>query len=159
MKRVPTAILVAAATAAVAASVALAAASSSDTVQTSQVTLNGMSETVLTTAKGMTLYYYDKDSQGTSTCTGGCAKLWPAYTLDSGQPTGPSDIAGGLAVFQGANGRQVEYNGHPLYTYVKDENPGDVKGDGIFPTWHAATPSLQAGGASPKSGGGYNGGY
>jgi len=137
----------------VAASVALAA-SGSTTVQTRKVTVNGKPETVLTTAQGMTLYYYDQDAADTSTCTGTCAKLWPAYTLKSGRPTGPDALPKGLAVFRGPNGRQVEYHGHPLYTYAKDRQPGDVNGDGVFPTWHVATPGLQAGSGSSQSGSG-----
>ncbi|HKI56465.1 MAG TPA: hypothetical protein VKB31_04880 [Trueperaceae bacterium] len=149
MKRT-TITMLAAATATLAISVALAA-SGGNAVQTRQATVNGKQETILTTSKGMSLYYFDKDSPDTSTCTGRCAKLWPAYILKSGQPTGPSSIAKGLKVFQGANGRQVEYHGHPLYTYVQDQKPGDLKGVGIFPTWHVATASLPAASASGSS--------
>ena len=133
------------------------AASGGNTVQTRKTTVNGKQETILTTSKGMSLYYFDKDSAGTSTCTGRCAKLWPAYTVTSGQPSGPAGVAGGLKAFQGANGRQLEYHGHPLYTYVKDTKPGDLKGVGIFPTWHVATTSLKAGATSSGASGSASG--
>ncbi|MFU1923579.1 hypothetical protein ACM6PT_41430, partial [Klebsiella pneumoniae] len=32
---------------------------------------------VLVDGKGMTLYTYDKDSEGQSACSGQCAKNWP----------------------------------------------------------------------------------
>ena len=30
------------------------------------------------------------------------------------------------------------YDGHPLYTFVEDKAPGDVKGDGKGGVWHVA---------------------
>ena len=35
--------------------------------------------TVLTTANGMTLYTYDKDTVGQSSCYGDCAQYWHPY--------------------------------------------------------------------------------
>ena len=40
--------------------------------------------------------------------------------------------------------RQVTYNGHPLYLFVKDHKPGDVKGQGVSAfgaAWFALSPS------------------
>src|SRR5258706_7110801 len=34
----------------------------------------------MTDFAGMTLYTFDKDTAGVSTCYGGCAQIWPAYT-------------------------------------------------------------------------------
>ena len=41
-----------------------------------------------------------------------------------------------------AQGRQHEwaYDGMPLYTWIKDNKPGDVTGDGVGGVWHAAKP-------------------
>jgi predicted lipoprotein with Yx(FWY)xxD motif len=44
---------------------------------------------------------------------------------------------------------QVTYAGHPLYTYVEDEKPGDSKGndiDSFGAEWYALEPS----GAEPE---------
>ena len=30
------------------------------------------------------------------------------------------------------------YDGHPLYTFVEDKAPGDIKGDGKGGVWHVA---------------------
>ena len=30
------------------------------------------------------------------------------------------------------------YDGHPLYTFVEDKAPGDVKGEGKGGVWHVA---------------------
>ena len=36
---------------------------------------------ILTDSKGMTLYVWDKDSAGTSTCYDKCAQAWPPATI------------------------------------------------------------------------------
>ena len=35
---------------------------------------------VLADSKGLTLYWYSKDTRMTSACTGGCATAWPPLT-------------------------------------------------------------------------------
>jgi len=47
-----------------------------------------------------------------------------------------------LSSLSSANGNQVSYNGHPLYTYGGDSAAGDVKGDGVEGKWFVATPDL-----------------
>ena len=51
---------------------------------------------------------------------------------------------GKLTVLNGDNGTQVLYNGHPLYTYVKDGDAGDAYGQGVGGKWYVATPDLAA---------------
>ena len=36
---------------------------------------------------------------------------------------------------------QVTYNGHLLYTFVKDQNPGEVFGEGLQNAWYAVSPT------------------
>src|SRR5258708_10030320 len=58
------------------------------TVMTATATVKGQSVTILTNARGMTLYYFKPDTPITSACTGGCAHLWPPPpTTGSGNPT------------------------------------------------------------------------
>ena len=123
---------------------ALSAAAAATTVETGQAQVKGSTETVLTNGHGMTLYYSTHDGAKHDKCTGKCAKYWPALLLSSGNPTGPDSIQSDLGVFDGANGRQVTYKGHPLYTFVRDQKPGEAKGEGVAGHWHVATPSLQA---------------
>jgi predicted lipoprotein with Yx(FWY)xxD motif len=47
-------------------------------------------------------------------------------------------------VLNGANGNQVLYNGHPLYTYIKDGDAADAYGQGIGGKWFVATADLAA---------------
>src|SRR4029079_17665844 len=60
---------------------------------------------------GMTLYTFDRDTAGTSNCTGQCATNWPALTVPEGQdPTAADEATGQLGVFVRDDGkRQVTY--------------------------------------------------
>ena len=116
---------------------------SSAVIQTATVTVKGQSETVLTNAQGMTLYYFTPDSATQSACSGACAQEWPPLVFTgSGGPTSSTTLAGKLSVQMDANGRQVEYNGHPLYTFSGDTAPGQTNGEGLVGKWFVATPSL-----------------
>jgi predicted lipoprotein with Yx(FWY)xxD motif len=35
---------------------------------------------------------------------------------------------------------QAEYDGHPLYFYAADKNPGEIKGHGVGNVWHVLSP-------------------
>ena len=63
-----------------------------------------------------------KDTSLESLVTGGVARLWPP--LVSAAPSA-AGVSGKVTVLNGANGHQVTYNGHPLYTFVSDR-PGQV---------------------------------
>jgi len=103
--------------------------------------VSGKPETILTTAQGLTLYYRTSDTATSVTCTGACAGAWPPLLLASGTPTSSPSLPGTLTVLANANGRQVLYNGHPLYRFVNDSAPGQVKGQGIN-SFLAATAGL-----------------
>lgn len=94
----------------------------------------------------MTLYYFTPDTAATSACTTGCIGAWPALVFSgSGAPTASPALPGKLTVATTAPGRQqVEYNGHPLYTFSGDSTHGDTNGEDIAGQWFVATPSLTA---------------
>jgi predicted lipoprotein with Yx(FWY)xxD motif len=110
-------------------------------VGTATATVNGQSVTILTNSAGMTLYYYMPDTATTSNCTGGCASAWPPLLSPSGTPTSTGNLPGTLAVISDANGRQVTYNGHPLYTFASDTSAGSTSGEGVS-NFHVATTTL-----------------
>jgi predicted lipoprotein with Yx(FWY)xxD motif len=91
---------------------------------------------VLTDAKGMTLYTFDKDSKGKSACNGKCAVNWPPLMAAAGAKPG----TGYSVVTRADGGKQWAYKGMPLYTWIKDKKPGDVTGDGVNKVWHVAVP-------------------
>jgi predicted lipoprotein with Yx(FWY)xxD motif len=119
------------------------ASSSGTLVKTATATVKGTSQTILTNAQGMTLYYRTSDVPPSTVCSGGCASAWPPLVVSgSGAPTSAASLSGKLTVVADANGKQVEYNGHPLYTYSGDTGPGQTTGEGVAGVWHVCTPSL-----------------
>lgn len=128
--------------------------SSATAIQTMTATVKGQSQTVLTNAQGMTLYYFTADSATQSACSGSCAQMWPPLLFTgSGGPTSSTSLAGKLSIQTDANGSQVEYNGHPLYTFSGDTAPGQTNGEGLFGMWFVATPNLPVQGGGSTSGG------
>lgn len=91
---------------------------------------NGM----LVDSKGMTVYTYDKDSAGKSTCTGQCAENWPPVQAGSAPLSAPWS-----AVTRDDGTRQLAYKGKPLYTFMKDKKPGDKEGNNVKEVWHVVT--------------------
>jgi predicted lipoprotein with Yx(FWY)xxD motif len=88
-------------------------------------------------ADGMTLYTFDRDTTpGKSACSGKCATNWPPFTA-----AGDAKTTGDWSVIVRADGsKQWAYKGKPLYTWMDDQKPGDVDGDGRNNVWHIAAP-------------------
>ena len=84
---------------------------------------------VLTDAAGRTLYSFAPDSPNKSVCYGSCAAYWPPVT---GAPTAGSGITGKIGTIKRTDGTtQLTYDGHPLYTYIGDNAPGQDNGNNI----------------------------
>ncbi len=93
---------------------------------------------LLTDSQGMTLYVFDKDTAGSgkSVCNGPCANNWPPLAATEGDKA-----AGDWSVIVRDDGRrQWAYKGKPVYTWIKDQKPGDTRGDGFNTVWHVARP-------------------
>jgi predicted lipoprotein with Yx(FWY)xxD motif len=91
-------------------------------------------KTILTDARDMTLYIWDKDAVGVSNCYDKCAENWPPLIV-------PADtaVSGDFTLVDRTDGTKiVAYKGWPLYLWVKDTKPGDTTGDGVGGTWHTA---------------------
>lgn len=115
------------------------------TLHTASATVGGKTVTLLTNAEGKTLYYFTADTPTTAACSGGCASTWPPYlSSNAGAPTSANALTGKLAVQTTANGKQITYNGHLLYTYSGDSAPGQTNGEGIANKWFVATNDLAA---------------
>ena len=121
-----------------------AAASSAGLVSEASMQVGGKMTTVLKDSKGLTLYFFTPDSSTKIACTGPCATNWPPLLASGTVPSTMSGLPGTFSVVDGANGKQVAYNGHPLYTYFKDKTSGDVFGQGIGGKWFVATPDLSS---------------
>lgn len=87
---------------------------------------------------GMTLYTYDKDTNGVSNCYNGCAAAWPPYTSGA---TAEKTLPENITVITRTDGsKQFAWKGMPLYYYATDTKPGDITGDGVGGVWHIIKP-------------------
>ncbi|NKC05255.1 COG4315 family predicted lipoprotein [Brucella haematophila] len=89
---------------------------------------------VLTDAKGMTLYVFDKDSKGASNCYDDCAKKWPPLEASK---DAKMDSEFSLVTRKDGT-KQWAHKEKPLYLWQGDKKPGDVSGDGVGGVWHIA---------------------
>jgi predicted lipoprotein with Yx(FWY)xxD motif len=113
----------------------------------------------LVDSTGRSLYLFKADIGTKSACTGACAAAWPPL-LAAGQPTAGTGLTASKlgAITRSDGGRQVTYNGHPLYLFVKDTKAGQTAGQGVTAfgaAWFALTPSgNQASAPASSSAGG-----
>lgn len=139
-----------------------AASSSGGGVATIDVADNPELGQILTDADGNTVYLFEKDESGTSTCSGECAAAWPPVTT-SGSPTAGAGADRSLigTVKRDDGSEQVTYDDHPLYTFSGDTKPGDTNGNGLDhfgAEWYALTPTgsnaegTEGGGESTSTG-------
>lgn len=92
---------------------------------------------ILVGPDGMTLYMFDQDTEGdmASTCSGGCADVWPPLTVDE-TPSSGDGVSASLETFEREDGStQVMAGGWPLYYYAQDSEPGDANGQGVNDIW------------------------
>ena len=124
--------LVVAAALAAAAAVASTNKSSNISLRTTKV------GKVLVAANGRTLYLFTPDDGASSPqCTGSCAQTWPPLKA-SGTPRAQG---GARQSMLGVSAGQVTYNGHPLYLYSGDSQPGQTNGEGVAAVWYVVSTS------------------
>ena len=101
---------------------------------------------VLTDNQGRTLYFFARDTKGTSSCTGGCLTRWPVFNVS--QIVVPATSGLNTADF-GTTGTgataQVTYKGRPLYYYSANndgtiEPAGQSGGNNFGTIWYVASP-------------------
>ena len=84
---------------------------------------------LLTNASGLTLYWFAPDTSAKSVCYGSCAAYWPPVT---GTPSAGPGVTGTLGTITRTGGTvQATYDGHPLYTYIGDNAPGQASGNNL----------------------------
>lgn len=116
----------------------LAACSGTSDIKTSSADFVKVTNGILTSSYGKTMYTFDKDQAGSSKseCVSTCADNWPPVYVEPG-----IKISGDFSVITRANGqKQLAYKGKPLYFFVKDKNPGDKTGDNVNNVWHVVAP-------------------
>jgi predicted lipoprotein with Yx(FWY)xxD motif len=122
---------------------------------------------ILVNSSGRTLYLFKADAGATSAMLGRVR-----HRVAAAAGNRQSDRRHRTDRLQARNdprsdgNRQVTYNGHPLYLFVKDTKPGQTNGQGVTAfgaAWFALTPSgnqatapaLSSGGGAVSGGGGY----
>ena len=92
---------------------------------------------ILSDAFGWTIYTYEKDQPGVTSCTASCEKTWPPLLVPAGTtPNGPSQLPGKVGLIKRSDGSlQVTYNQLPLYRYSGDASAQDTRGEGLDGEW------------------------
>ncbi len=120
--------------------------SSSSSSAVSVKTASSSLGTILVDQDGKTLYLFEADKGGTSSCNGTCTSYWPPVT---GEATAGSGVtAGMLGTTKRSDGSmEVTYGGHPLYWFSGDTAAGDTNGEGLTDfggAWYAVSPAGKA---------------
>jgi predicted lipoprotein with Yx(FWY)xxD motif len=103
------------------------AATGRGTVTLKAVKIGGV--LVLTNARGFTLYWFAPDTPTVSRCTGSCTAYWPPVI---GTPRAGPGVTGKLGTVRRSDHTvQATYDGHPLYTYIGDNGPGQANGNNL----------------------------
>jgi predicted lipoprotein with Yx(FWY)xxD motif len=87
---------------------------------------------ILVDGQGRSLYLFEADSNGKSTCTSAaCTAEWPPWIVSGTPQAGAGLAANELGTTSRADGRQqVTYGGHPLYYFAGDAGTGS-SGQGL----------------------------
>lgn len=92
----------------------------------------------LTDAAGRALYVLEGEPRDSVTCYDECAQEWPPFAAGRTRPAAGSDAVRAelVSVVTRREGRrQVAYNGHPLYYYHDDREPGQTAGHDVHDQW------------------------
>jgi len=112
-----------------------------------------LSNGVLASKDGKTLYMFDKDAAGKSNCNGGCAAAWPPFMVAN-----PALAGGDFSMVKRDDGAsQWAFKGMPLYFFAGDAKAGDVNGDKQGGVWHVLRGESRKTSAAPNYG--YSAGY
>ena len=112
-----------------------------------------ISNGVMASMEGKTLYTFDKDAAGQSNCNSGCAAAWPPFMVAN------AALAGGdFSIVKRDDGAsQWAFKGKPLYFFAGDARAGDVNGDKQGGVWHVLRGESKRTSAAPDTS--YSAGY
>lgn len=115
-------------------------------IRTARIEIDGVMRTVFTNKAGRTLYWFTFDRPNRVACTTQCALAWhPVLTRNDALDLPTGLMLESFGVIHDRNGRQVEYEGHPLYTSDQDTGPDQANGEGFEDAWYVATLDLAPG--------------
>ncbi|MGN6371668.1 MAG: COG4315 family predicted lipoprotein [Solirubrobacteraceae bacterium] len=114
-----------------------------------------LKQTILVNSQGMTLYHLSGETSTKFICTSSCVAVWHPVGVSAGAT--PSGVKSLTVVKRPEGGRQLAYNGMPLYTFSQDKAAGEANGQGFkdVGTWMAVPvsgSSAQGSSSSSSSG-------
>jgi predicted lipoprotein with Yx(FWY)xxD motif len=122
---------------------------------------------ILVDGRGRSLYLFEKDRSGKSSCNGACVAYWPPLIASGKVRAGQGVKASLLGRTKRMDGRwQVTYKRHPLYRFVGDTKKGQTNGEGLTDfggSWDLVSPAgakvekSNTGSTSGSGSGGYGG--
>jgi predicted lipoprotein with Yx(FWY)xxD motif len=101
---------------------------------------------ILTDNQGRTLYFFARETKGTSACTGGCLNRWPIFNVDNLiLPAGGTLVEADFGTIGDGASKQRTYKGRPLYYYAPNndgvvEAAGQTGGENFGTVWYVAKP-------------------
>ena len=90
---------------------------------------------ILVQGGGFTVYLTTADTGTESTCVDNCAQAWPPLTGDVEVGEGVDEALLGTTTRPDGT-EQITYNGHPLYLFASDAEPGETAGQGVGGVWY-----------------------
>jgi predicted lipoprotein with Yx(FWY)xxD motif len=100
---------------------------------------------ILFDGRGRALYAFTRDRGKQSRCYGACAAAWPVYYAKGRLLAGAGVRQSLIGTTRRRDGRmQVTYGGRPLYYYVGDRRPGEVRCQNVVEfggTWLVVRPN------------------
>ena len=91
---------------------------------------------IVVDGNGRTVYVFDKDTSGTSNCSGDCLAKWPVVPAGDGTPQLEGIDASLVSTVTRADGsKQLAIKGLPLYLFASDSAAGEAKGQAVGGVW------------------------
>jgi len=93
--------------------------------------------------KRLTVYLFEADKGPHSSCSGACAAAWPPV-IGTPEAAGQTSTAKLGTITRPDGTKQVTFNGHPLYFFVKDKDDGDTYGEAVKAfgaEWYVLSPA------------------
>jgi predicted lipoprotein with Yx(FWY)xxD motif len=111
---------------------------------------------ILVDSRSRTLYVFERDRGRQSACFGACATDWPPVRAAGSASAGDGARASLVATARRSDGLDgVTYNGHPVYRFAGDRQPGDTNGQGLSAfggRWLVVSPAGDAIAGRPAAG-------
>ena len=93
----------------------------------------------LVDSKGMTIYYFLRDSKDKSNATAAIIKIWPVFYVANVMVPAALNAADFGTITRDDGSMQSTYKGWPLYYYIKDQTAGDTMGQQFNNLWFVVT--------------------